>query len=122
MFYYIWVDYGNGFEPHMTFKKEDKEDAIFELEELKDTGYKAKFGEVFPQQWSKKMSSLYAKITANNKYGDCIGVYLAPADNIEAVKEAFNSAAEVAGLTGKIEYSPVRLVVKNGCLETVGIE
>lgn len=48
---YIWVQYdkqGN-YEPHMTFKKSDKEDADFEIQDLKDHGHRAKYGENFPR-------------------------------------------------------------------------
>lgn len=46
---YIWVDYkdGHGFVPHMTFKNSEKEEALFEIQDLKDHSYKAKFGEKF---------------------------------------------------------------------------
>ena len=47
---YIWVDYkeGHGFEPHMTFVKAEREEADFEIQDLKDHGFKAKRGEKFP--------------------------------------------------------------------------
>jgi len=47
--YYVYVDYGDdiGLEPHMSFTKDEKEEAEFEIRDLKDSGYKAKFGAVF---------------------------------------------------------------------------
>ena len=44
---YIWVKYDNEFEPHMSFSIEDKEDALFEIQDLEDQGHKAKFGRGF---------------------------------------------------------------------------
>jgi hypothetical protein len=47
--FYIWVQYDKQGEyaPHMTFKKCDKDDALFEIDDLKRQGHRAKFGEKF---------------------------------------------------------------------------
>ncbi len=46
---YIWIDEndGRGFEPHMTFDKSDREDALHEISTIKEQGHKAKFGSIF---------------------------------------------------------------------------
>lgn len=48
--FYIWVDYkdGRGFEPHNCFDESEKEEADFEIQVLRDEGYKAKYGQAFP--------------------------------------------------------------------------
>ena len=48
---YIWVQYDKtgDFEPHMTFKKSEREEADFEIQDLKDHGHRAKFGPKFPR-------------------------------------------------------------------------
>lgn len=52
-FHFVWVNYrdGQGFLPHMTFERteEGTEDAQFEIQDLKDQGYRAKFGPEFPK-------------------------------------------------------------------------
>ena len=45
--FYIWVKYDTEYEPHMTFTNEKHEEARFEIEDLKEHGHKAKFGEEF---------------------------------------------------------------------------
>lgn len=49
---FIWVDYrdGGGFEPHITFQEGDMDDALFELQDLRDHGYRAKIGGRFPDR------------------------------------------------------------------------
>lgn len=46
---YVWVQYEKtgDFEPHMTFKKADRDDALFEIQDLKDHGHRAKLGAKF---------------------------------------------------------------------------
>jgi hypothetical protein len=48
--FYIWVRYDRtgDFQPHMTFKKSERECADFEIRDLKDHGHQAKYGEKFP--------------------------------------------------------------------------
>ena len=43
---YIWIKYDGvkNYEPHISFEDEDKEDALFEIQTLRDEGIKAKFG------------------------------------------------------------------------------
>jgi len=59
-FYYVWVDYGQGFEPHMTFPKdaEGRYDARAEIVDLKDHGNNAKIGEPFPPVAKPNASAL----------------------------------------------------------------
>ena len=47
---YVWADYkdGHGYVPHMSFECEDRDDADFEIEDLKDHGHRAKYGKKFP--------------------------------------------------------------------------
>jgi len=49
--FYIWADYrdGHGFVPHISFESHDQDDADFEIQDLKDSGYKAKYGSEFPK-------------------------------------------------------------------------
>ena len=51
-YYYIWVKWSgfDNYEPHITFLKDDegKADAAFEIEHLRESGHKAKYGNEFP--------------------------------------------------------------------------
>lgn len=46
---YIWVQHEKTgeFEPHMSFKKAEREDAVFEIDDLKQQDHRAKFGGKF---------------------------------------------------------------------------
>jgi hypothetical protein len=51
---YIWINEGDGWMPHMTFKSDDEtstmmSDARAEIEDLRESGIKAKFGVSFPK-------------------------------------------------------------------------
>jgi len=50
---YVWVDYkdGKGFGPHMSFEDNEREEADFEIQELKEGSeeYEAKYGKEFPK-------------------------------------------------------------------------
>lgn len=48
--FYIWIKYVGtdaDYEPHMTFTNEELEEAQFEINDLRDQGYLAKFGREF---------------------------------------------------------------------------
>lgn len=53
---YVWVQYDKqgDFEPHMTFKKSEREEANFEIQDLKDHGHRAKLGGAFPKHNHRK--------------------------------------------------------------------
>lgn len=48
---YIWVQYDKTgeYEPHMTFVKSEREEADFEIDDLKNHGHRAKYGAKFPR-------------------------------------------------------------------------
>ena len=56
--FYVWVQYDKQgkFEPHMSFEKDERSEAKFEIDDLKYSGHRAKFGDKFPKP--KKQVSL----------------------------------------------------------------
>ena len=55
MLLYIWVRYRDpdtdkledNWNPHTTFKRSDRDDADFEIQDLRDQGHRAKYGAAF---------------------------------------------------------------------------
>lgn len=50
LYIYVQYDKQGDFEPHMTFVNREREEALFEIQDLKDHGHRAKFGKKFPQR------------------------------------------------------------------------
>jgi len=44
---YIWIFEEDEWAPHMSFEASEKEEALFELDDLKASGYEAEFGPSF---------------------------------------------------------------------------
>jgi hypothetical protein len=40
---FVWVKYDDEYEPHMVFGDDEKQEARFEIRELKDKGHQVKF-------------------------------------------------------------------------------
>jgi|8_EtaG_2_1085327.scaffolds.fasta_scaffold360746_2 hypothetical protein len=40
---FVWVKYDNEYEPHMVFGDDEKQEARFEVRDLRDKGYQVRF-------------------------------------------------------------------------------